>query len=65
MSADRPFLGILLMLAFCVLAPLGDSFAKLLGGTIALAVLLLIRFGVQAAVRRPWATPCTSPVAAP
>ena len=41
------------MLAFCILAPLGDSFAKLLGETIALGVLLLIRFGVQAAILLP------------
>ncbi len=47
MSTDRPFLGVLLMLAFCVLAPLGDSIAKLLGGAVALGVLLLVRFGVQ------------------
>ncbi|MEM7670468.1 MAG: EamA/RhaT family transporter, partial [Pseudomonadota bacterium] len=41
------------MLGFCVLAPLGDSFAKLLGETIALGILLLIRFGVQAAILVP------------
>lgn len=54
MASDRPFLGILLMLAFCMLAPLGDSFAKLLGETIALGILLLIRFGVQAAILTPF-----------
>ena len=53
MTSDRPFLGILFMLVFCVLAPLGDSFAKLLGETIALGVLLLIRFGVQALLLFP------------
>ncbi|MEL7467794.1 MAG: DMT family transporter [Pseudomonadota bacterium] len=53
MIPDRPFLGILLMLAFCVLAPLGDSFAKLLGETVALGILLLIRFGVQAVILVP------------
>ncbi len=47
MSTDRPFLGVLLMLAFCVLAPLGDSVAKLLGGAVALGVLLLVRFALQ------------------
>ena len=41
------------MLAFCVLAPLGDSFAKLLGETTALGVLLLIRFGMQAVLLAP------------
>lgn len=53
MTPDRPFLGIILMLAFCVLAPIGDSFAKILGETIALGVLLLTRFGVQAAILLP------------
>ena len=53
MSNDRPFLGVMLMLAFCVLAPLGDSVAKLLGGTIALGLLLLIRFAMQAVILTP------------
>lgn len=41
------------MLAFCVLAPLGDSLAKLLGDTVPLGVLILVRFGVQAAILLP------------
>ncbi|MEL6641272.1 MAG: DMT family transporter [Pseudomonadota bacterium] len=53
MTTDRPFLGVMLMLAFCVLAPLGDSIAKLLGGVVALGVLILVRFGVQAAILMP------------
>jgi drug/metabolite transporter (DMT)-like permease len=53
MTDDRPFLGVMLMLAFCVLAPLGDSIAKLLGGTVAISVLILVRFGVQAAILLP------------
>ncbi len=53
MTADRPFLGILLMLGFCVLAPLGDSIAKLLGGHISLGQLVLVRFGVQALLLLP------------
>ncbi|MBZ0127761.1 MAG: DMT family transporter [Rhodobacteraceae bacterium] len=48
MAQDRPFTGILLMIGFCILAPLGDSIAKVLGGTIPLAEMLLVRFGVQA-----------------
>ena len=36
------------MLAFCVLAPLGDSIAKVLGGRIPLVELLLARFALQA-----------------
>ena len=53
MSDDRPFLGVMLMLAFCVLAPLGDSIAKLLGSIVALGVLVFVRFGIQAAILLP------------
>lgn len=53
MQADRPFAGILLMLGFCVLAPLGDSIAKLLGGVVPLLVLLLARFLIQALLLLP------------
>jgi drug/metabolite transporter (DMT)-like permease len=53
MNNDRPFLGVMLMLAFCVLAPLGDSIAKLLGGTVALGVLIFVRFGIQAVILLP------------
>jgi drug/metabolite transporter (DMT)-like permease len=57
MKDDRPFLGILLMLGFCVLAPLGDSMAKLLGGVVALGVLVFARFAIQALILVPlvWA----------
>ncbi len=59
---DRPLLGILLMLGFCVLAPLGDAIAKLLSGAVPLGQLVFIRFAVQALIlipivivtRRPW-----------
>jgi drug/metabolite transporter (DMT)-like permease len=47
MQTDRPFLGILLMLGFCLLAPMGDSVAKLLGGSVSLPVLLVARFAFQ------------------
>ena len=50
---DRPFLGVMLMLAFCVLAPIGDSLAKLLGGMVAVAVLVAFRFGIQAVLLLP------------
>jgi len=53
MTTDRPFLGVMLMLAFCVLAPIGDSIAKLLGGVVAVAVLVAFRFGVQAVLLLP------------
>lgn len=62
MAQDRPLLGILLMLGFCVLAPLGDAVAKILGQLVPLCQLLLVRFGIQAlllipvvaATNRPW-----------
>lgn len=46
-QTDRPVLGILLMLGFCVLAPFGDGMAKLAGASVPLAMLLLIRFAAQ------------------
>ena len=58
MAQDRPFLGILLMLGFCVVAPMGDAVAKLLGQLIPLGQLLFVRFAVQAAILIPvvWAS---------
>jgi len=58
MSQDRPLLGILLMLGFCVVAPMGDAVAKLLGKSVPLGELLLIRFAVQALILIPivWLT---------
>ncbi|MWD27644.1 EamA family transporter [Aquicoccus sp. SCR17] len=58
MSADRPLLGILLMLGFCVLAPLGDGVAKVLGQTMPISQLIVIRFAAQAIILLPivWAT---------
>lgn len=50
---DRPLLGIGLMLGFCVVAPMGDAVAKLLGGVVPIGELLLVRFGVQALVLIP------------
>ncbi|MGX9350728.1 DMT family transporter [Shimia sp. W99] len=62
MTQDRPLLGIMLMLCFCVLAPLGDAVAKILSNAIPIGMTLLVRFGIQALVlipiviftRRPW-----------
>lgn len=53
MTKDRPLLGILLMLMFCLLAPIGDAVAKLLSGQIPLCELLTVRFGVQAIILAP------------
>jgi drug/metabolite transporter (DMT)-like permease len=54
MPADRPLLGILLMIGFCALAPLGDAIAKLIGGTFPLVQLLLARFAVQSLLLLPF-----------
>ncbi len=53
MFHDRPILGISLMLGFCVVAPMGDAVAKLLGESVPLGQLLFVRFAVQAAVLIP------------
>ncbi len=53
MRADRPLLGISLMLGFCAIAPLADAIAKLLGGRIPLAELLFVRFVAQAILLLP------------
>lgn len=58
MTIDRPFLGIMLMLGFCVLAPMGDAIAKILGQTVPIGQLVLVRFAVQALLLIPlvWLT---------
>ncbi|WP_299504305.1 DMT family transporter [uncultured Roseobacter sp.] len=58
MALDRPLLGITLMLGFCILAPVGDAVAKILGQTVPIGQLVLVRFAVQALVLIPlvWAT---------
>jgi len=57
---DRPFLGILLMLGFCVLAPLGDAMAKLLGADLSVGFMVFVRFAIQALLLLPlvWFAPC-------
>ena len=58
MTVDRPVLGIALMLGFCIVAPVGDAVAKLLGDTVPLGQVVLIRFALQALVLIPlvWMT---------
>lgn len=46
-NQDHPVLGIALMIGFCVVAPMGDAVAKILGGLIPIGQLLIVRFGVQ------------------
>ncbi|WP_186390302.1 MULTISPECIES: DMT family transporter [unclassified Stappia] len=53
MTHDRPLSGMLLMTGFCILAPLGDAVAKVLGETVPLGQLLLVRFALQAALLIP------------
>jgi len=55
MKNDRPILGIFLMLLFCIFAPLGDAFAKILGGHVPLAELVFLRFLIQAVALIPLA----------
>ncbi|WP_299777705.1 DMT family transporter [uncultured Roseobacter sp.] len=53
MNPDRPLLGIMLMLGFCILAPVGDAIAKILGETVPVGQLVLVRFAVQALLLIP------------
>lgn len=53
MSQDRPLLGIGLMLGFCIVAPVGDAIAKLLGTRVDLGEVLLFRFAIQSLVLIP------------
>jgi drug/metabolite transporter (DMT)-like permease len=53
MTQDRPILGIALMLGFCIVAPLGDSVAKLLGNRIPIGEVVFIRFALQAVILAP------------
>lgn len=50
---DRPALGILLMIGFCAAAPLGDAIAKVLGDSVPLLQIMLVRFAAQAVLLLP------------
>lgn len=52
-SSDKPLLGVMLMIGFCVMAPMGDAIAKYLGDSVPLAQLLLARFAIQAVLLVP------------
>jgi drug/metabolite transporter (DMT)-like permease len=56
MTQDKPLLGIALMLGFCIVAPMGDTVAKMLGASVPLLQVLLIRFAVQAVMLLPMVT---------
>lgn len=53
MTQDRPVLGILLMLGFCLAAPLADALAKLLGEHMGVAQLVAIRMVLQVVLLAP------------
>ncbi len=53
MHADRPFLGVLLIVGFCILAPMGDAMAKILGDSIPLGQIVAVRFAVQSLILLP------------
>ncbi|CUJ91609.1 carboxylate/amino acid/amine transporter [Ruegeria denitrificans] len=55
MTQDRPVFGIVLMLGFCIIAPMGDAMAKLLSETTPIGMLVFVRFAVQALVLIPLA----------
>lgn len=52
---DRPFLGVLLMIGFALVAPGMDAFAKLAGQAIPVAEILGFRFGIQSLLLVPLA----------
>ncbi len=60
--ADRPLLGILLMLGFCTVAPLADSMAKLIGTGLPLLMVLVARFGFQVILLLPLALVAGQPL---
>ncbi len=53
MHNDRPLLGILLMAAFCVMAPFADAVAKVLGGTVPVVQIVTFRFAFQVLILLP------------
>jgi drug/metabolite transporter (DMT)-like permease len=53
--ADRPLLGIVLMLGFCLMIPFSDALAKMLGAVFPLLQLILVRFIAQAGLLLPLA----------
>jgi len=50
MTADRPLLGVLLMLGFCLVAPLIDVAAKLAAAFVSVGMITLARYVVQGAL---------------
>lgn len=65
MILDRPLRGVLLTVAFCAVAPIGDSLAKILGNTIPLLELLCVRFAAQTVLLVPLLAALGIPIALP
>lgn len=55
MRADRPLLGILFMVGFCITAPVMDAMAKLTPHEVPVSQILAARFGVQVVALVPLA----------
>jgi len=53
MAADRPLLGVFLMIGFALVAPGMDAFAKLAGAVIPVGEILAFRFGIQTLLLLP------------
>lgn len=53
MTPDRPVFGILLMLGFCIVAPMADALAKLLGQDIGVGQLVAVRMSLQVVLLAP------------
>ncbi|MEO0484620.1 MAG: DMT family transporter [Pseudomonadota bacterium] len=65
MTQDRPFLGVVLMLGFCVLIPLADALGKILGATLPIALIVFVRLSGQAALLGPLARATGRPLTPP
>lgn len=50
---DRPFLGVMLMLAFCAMIPLSDALGKILGATLPIVLIVFVRVLVQMGLLGP------------
>lgn len=53
MLPDKPMTGIAMTLGFCIVAPVGDAIAKLLGSSVPLGQVVFIRFAVQLLILLP------------
>ena len=47
LEGDNPLLGIFFMVLFCMMIPFSDAFIKILGATVPVVTVLVVRFGLQ------------------